>query len=180
MHVMNPLIRPSTPDDLTAITRIYAHHVVHGTGSFEIDPPDVADMTRRRDDVLSRGLPYLVAELDQQVVGYAYANVFRPRPAYRFAVENSVYVDATQHRSGLGRALMQSLIERCEAAGMRQMVAVIGDSANQGSIGLHTSLGFQPAGVLRSTGWKHGRWLDTVFMQRPLGPGDSQAPAVGA
>jgi phosphinothricin acetyltransferase len=177
---MKPLIRPSTLDDLSAITRIYAHHVLHGTGSFEIDPPDVAEMTRRREDVLSRGLPYLVAELDQQVVGYAYANVFRPRPAYRFAVENSVYVDATQHRSGLGRALMHVLLERCETAGMRQMVAVIGDSANLGSIGLHTSMGFQPAGVLRSTGWKQGRWLDTVFMQRPLGPGDSQAPAAGA
>ena len=177
---MSPLIRPSTPHDLPAITRLYAHHVLHGSGSFEIDPPDLVEMTRRREEVLSRGLPYLVAEHEGQVVGYAYANVFRPRPAYRFAVENSVYVDATRPRAGVGRALMQALIARCETAGMRQMVAVIGDSANQGSIGLHTALGFQPAGVLRSTGWKHGRWLDTVFMQRPLGCGDTQAPPAQA
>ena len=167
-------IRPSTNVDLLAITRIYAHHVVHGRGSFELDPPDLAEMTRRREDVLSRHLPYLVAEWASEVVGYAYANVFRPRPAYRFAVEDSVYVDANHAGRGIGRALMLELLHRCEAAGMRQMVAVIGDSDNHGSIALHASLGFEHAGLLRSTGWKHGRWLDTVLMQRSLGPGDTE------
>lgn len=167
-------LRTSTSSDLAAITRIYAHHVLHGTGSFEIDPPDITEMSARRDQVLARGLPYLVAEQDGLVIGYAYANVFRPRPAYRTTVENSVYVAATHAGQGIGRVLMSELIQQCEAAGMRQMIAVIGDSANQGSIGLHKALGFQPAGLLRSSGWKHGRWLDTVLMQRALGPGDSQ------
>jgi L-amino acid N-acyltransferase YncA len=166
-------IRSSIDADLPAITRIYTHHVLQGSGSFEIEPPDETEMRRRREDVLYRQLPYLVAQQGTEVVGYAYANVFRPRPAYRFSAEDSVYVDARYLGQGIGRALLQELVQRCEAAGMRQMVAVIGDSANHGSIALHASLGFKPAGVLRSTGWKHGRWLDTVMMQRALGPGDS-------
>ena len=171
-----PLIRPSLDTDLPAITAIYAHHVMHGRGSFELSPPDLAEMARRRLDVLGKGLPFLCAEENGQVQGYAYANHFRPRPAYRFSVENSVYVAADAPRQGLGRALMAELMRQCELAGARQMIAVIGDSANAGSIGLHTALGFRPAGVLKSSGWKHGQWLDTVLMQRALGQGDQDAP----
>lgn len=171
-----PLIRPSLDTDLSAITAIYAHHVTHGRGSFELTPPDTAEMARRRQDVLDKGWPFLVAEENGQVQAYAYANHFRPRPAYRFSVENSVYVTPDLPRKGLGRALMAELMRLCELAGARQMIAVIGDSANHGSIGLHTSLGFQPVGVFKSSGWKHDRWLDTVFMQRSLGLGDQQAP----
>ena len=174
------LLRNATDDDLIAIQSIYAHWVTHGTGSFELEPPTVDEIAKRRADVLAKGLPYLVAEDTGRVVGYAYANWSRPRPAYRFTVENSVYVDKGSHRGGIARLLMAELLTRCEAAGARQMVAVIGDSANTGSIGLHTAMGFEHIGTLRSTGWKFGRWLDTVFMQRPLGLGDGTAPAQGA
>ena len=166
-------IRDVLDADLAAITRIYAHHVLNGTGSFEIEPPDEAEMRRRHALVTQAGWPYLVAEHEGRIIGYAYANQYRPRPAYRYCVEDSVYVDAELQRSGAGRALVAELVARCEAIGARQMIAVIGDSANIGSIGLHQALGFEVAGVLRNTGWKFGRWLDTVYMQRALGQGAS-------
>ncbi len=172
------LLRNATNDDLPAIQSIYAHWVTHGTGSFELDPPTLVEMDKRRADVLSKGLPYLVAAESAGVVhGYAYANWFRPRPAYRFSVENSVYVHPTACRSGVARLLMTELITRCEQAGARQMVAVIGDSANAGSVGLHAAMVFRHIGTLQSTGWKFNRWLDTVFMQRALGLGDASAAA---
>ena len=167
------LIRPSTEADLPAVTAIYGHHVQHGTGSFELDAPDLAEMDRRRADVLARGLPHLVASQGNEVLGFAYAGAFRPRPAFRFLAEDSVYIHADHAGQGLGRALLAELLRHCEAVGIRQMLAVIGDSANAGSIGLHTSLGFAHTGILKASGWKHGQWLDTVFMQKALGAGDS-------
>ena len=169
------LLRNATDADLPTVQSIYGHWVTHGTGSFELDPPTVAEMTKRRADVLAKGMPYLVAEEAGVVCAYAYANWFRPRPAYRFSVENSVYVHPDARRVGMARLLMAELITRCEQAGARQMVAVIGDSANLGSIGLHAALGFRHIGTLQSTGWKFDRWLDTVFMQRALGLGDTSA-----
>jgi len=170
------LVRPSIEADISAITAIYAHAVGHGTASFEVEPPDEAEMARRRQAVLAGGYPYLVAEIDGTLAGYAYAGAYRPRPAYRFTVEDSIYVAPDRQGSGVGRALLVALIEACEALGFRQMVAVIGDSASQGSIRLHESLGFRPVGVLEAIGFKHGRWLDTVLMQRPLGHGASMPP----
>lgn len=167
------LIRPSTPEDLPAITAIYGDAVLTGTGTFELDSPDLAEMTRRRDDVLSKGLPWLVAERNGQVLGYAYANHFRPRRAYRFCLEDSIYLARDARGQGVGRVLLAELLGRCEALGARQMLAVIGDSANAGSIGLHAAAGFAHTGVLKASGWKFGRWLDVVLMQRALGPGDS-------
>ena len=167
------LIRPSTEADLPAIQAIYAHAVLHGTGTFETDVPDVAEMTRRRTEVLSRSLPFIVAEVDGEVTGYAYANYFRPRMAYRYCLEDSIYVAPAAQGRGLGKLLLAELIARCEAAGGRQMLAVIGDAENKGSVGLHTALGFQHTGVLKSSGWKFGRWLDVVLMQRQLGQGDT-------
>jgi L-amino acid N-acyltransferase YncA len=173
------LLRNSIDADLEAVQTIYAHWVAHGTGSFELEAPTVADMRTRRADVLSKGLPYLVATQDGVIAGYAYANWFRPRPAYRFSVENSVYVHPDLRRSGVARLLMAELLTRCEQAGARQMIAVIGDSANTGSIGLHTAMGFRHIGTMQSTGWKFDRWLDTVLMQRTLGWGDTSAPVTG-
>jgi L-amino acid N-acyltransferase YncA len=170
------LIRPSEPADLAAITRIYAHAVDHGTGTFELEAPDEAAMAQRRDAVLANGLPWLVAERDGVVLGYAYANHFRPRRAYRFCVEDSIYLDESARGQGLGRLLLAELMARCEARGARQMLAVIGDSANAGSIGVHRACGFDPVGVLKSAGWKFGRWLDVVMMQRSLGVGDRTEP----
>jgi L-amino acid N-acyltransferase YncA len=175
---MTTLIRPSLDTDVPAISAIYGHHVEHGTGSFEITPPKSQEMANRRQAVLDNALPYLIAEVNGQVMGYAYANVFRPRQAYRFTLENSVYVHHQMGRQGLARALMAELLARCEQAGARQMIAVIGDSSNAGSIGLHLSLGFQQVGLMRATGWKHGRWLDTVLMQRNLGPGEATSPSI--
>ena len=172
------LLRNATDADLPAIQLIYAHWVNHGTGSFELTPPTVDDMLARRADVLAKGMPYLVAEHAGAVQGFAYANWFRPRPAYRFSVENSVYIHPQACRGGVARLLMAELMTRCEQAGARQMIAVIGDSANTGSIGLHAAMGFRHIGTMHSTGWKFDRWLDTVFMQRQLGPGDSSAPAL--
>ena len=166
------LLRSAVDADLPAVQAIYAHWVENGTGSFELEAPSLDEMTKRRADVLSKGLPYLVAETDGQVIGYAYGNWFRPRPAYRFSVENSVYVRPDARRAGIARLLMVELLARCEMAGARQMVAVIGDSANAGSVGLHSALGFRHIGTLQSTGWKFNRWLDTVLMQRALGAGD--------
>ncbi len=171
-----PLIRPSRDGDLDAITAIYAHHVLHGTGTFEIDPPSRSDMAARRTEVLSRNLPWLVAEQDGKVLGFAYANWFKPRPAYRFSAEDSVYVAEAARGSGIGRALLLALMEQAEATGVRQLMAVVGDSANTGSIKLHQSLGFEHIGLMRSVGWKHGAWRDIVLMQRPLGSGDAQSP----
>lgn len=173
-------IRPSTVADLPAITAIYGWNVEHGTGTFELEAPDLAEMTRRRDDVLSKGLPWLVAEQAGRVLGYAYANHFRPRRAYRFCLEDSIYLAPEAHGQGIGKRLLAALIDQCEAAGARQMLAVIGDSANAGSIGVHRSLGFEHTGMLRASGWKFGRWLDVVLMQRALGPGDTTVPPDGA
>lgn len=170
------LLRPSTEADLTAITTIYAHHVLHGTGTFELEAPDEAEMARRRADVVGKGLPWLVAEDAGRVLGYAYANHFRPRRAYRFCVEDSIYIAPDAQGRGVGRLLLAELLARCEAAGARQMVAVIGDAANAGSIGVHRALGFEHTGVLKASGWKFDRWLDVIFMQRALGPG-AGAPA---
>ncbi len=172
------LIRPSTPDDLPAITAIYADAVRHGTGTFELDPPDPLEMARRRDDVQSKGLPWLVAEDgSREMLGYAYANHFRPRRAYRFCLEDSIYLRPSAHGRGLGKLLLAELMARCEALGARQMLAVIGDSANGGSIGVHAALGFAHTGVLKASGWKFDRWLDVVLMQRALGLGESTSPA---
>ncbi len=169
------LLRNATESDVTTIQSIYAHWVRYGTGSFEIEPPDVAEMSRRRAEILSKGLPYLVAEHQGSVMGFAYANSFRPRPAYRFTVENSVYVHPDALRLGMARLLMAELLTRCEQWGARQIIAVIGDSANEKSIGFHAQMGFRHMGTLHATGWKFGRWLDTVMMQRALGKGSSEA-----
>ena len=170
------LLRPSRPEDLPAITAIYGWHVANGSGTFELDAPDEAEMASRRDDILAKGLPWLVIEHGAQVLGYAYANHFRPRRAYRYALEDSVYVAPEAQRRGLGRVLLAELIARCEALGARQMYAVIGDSANAGSIGVHKALGFTEVGVMRAAGWKFDRWLDVVILQRRLGPGEHSAP----
>ena len=171
-----PTIRPSTDADLPAITAIYEYHVLNGTGTFEIDPPTVADMTARRADVLGRGLPWLVAEQDGRVVGFAYANWFKPRPAYRFSAEDSIYVAQDARGLGLGRTLLTELSAAAEAAGVRKLLAVIGDSANAGSIGVHRALGFTEVGVMRSVGWKFGAWRDIVLMEKTLGEGDTTSP----
>lgn len=181
MSVPSPaslLLRPSAPDDLAPIQAIYAESVINGTGTFETEAPSVEEMARRRDEVLSRGLPWLVAERGGIVLGYAYANYFRPRLAYRFCVEDSIYLAPTARGQGLGRLLLAELMARCEAAGARQMLAVIGDSQNAGSVGVHRSLGFAPVGTLQNVGWKFDRWLDVVMMQRPLGLAATQAPSV--
>jgi phosphinothricin acetyltransferase len=172
------LVRPSTPEDLFAITDIYADSVLRGTGTFELDPPDLMEMARRHDDVRSRGLPWLVAQQADDILGYAYANAFRPRPAYRFFVEDSIYLAPSARGQGIGRLLLAELIARCEARGARQMIAVIGDSANAGSVGIHAALGFEHCGLMRSAGWKFGRWLDVVLMQRALGAGDLTPPGI--
>jgi phosphinothricin acetyltransferase len=175
---MEPLlIRPSTADDVAAVARIYADAVEHGSATFETDAPDAAEMGRRRADVLARGWPWLVAERDGAVLGYAYANAFRPRPAYRYCLEDSIYLDPSAQGRGIGRLLLAELLAQCEARGGRQMLAVIGDSANAASIGVHRACGFAHCGVLRSAGWKFGRWIDVVLMQRALGEGDGTAPA---
>jgi L-amino acid N-acyltransferase YncA len=170
------VVRPSRPEDLAAITAIYAWNVEHGTGTFELEAPSADEMARRRDEVIGRGLPWLVAESEGRVLGYAYANFFRPRMAYRFALEDSIYLDPAAQGRGLGRLLLAELLARCEAQGARQMLAVIGDSDNAASIGVHRALGFTDAGVLRSTGWKFDRWLDVVILQRALGLGDATTP----
>jgi L-amino acid N-acyltransferase YncA len=170
-------IRPSAETDLPAIQAIYAQAVLEGTGTFETEVPSVEEMTRRRAEVLGRHLPWLVAEREGVLLGYAYANYFRPRLAYRFCVEDSIYLAPDAQGQGVGRLLLAELMARCEAAGARQMLAVIGDARNAGSIGVHTALGFQHTGVLKSAGWKFGRWLDVVLMQRQLGSGDSTVPA---
>ena len=175
-----PLIRPSTEADLPAITRIYAHHVLHGAGTFETTPPTPEEMAGRRANVLGKGLPWLVAEEAGEVIGYAYGNWFKPRPAYRFSVEDSIYLAPEAAGKGLGRALLAELLATLERSGIRKVMAVIGDSANAGSIGVHTALGFQHVGVVKACGWKFGRWLDIVLMEKPLGLADSGPPEEGA
>jgi L-amino acid N-acyltransferase YncA len=170
-------IRPAAATDLPFITGIYDHAVRFGTATFELIPPDLAEMTRRFGVLRDGGFPYFVAVLDGRVVGYAYAGAYRPRPAYRFTVENSVYLQPAIHRRGIGMQLLLRLIIESEARGYRQMIAVIGDSANAGSIGVHTRCGFQMIGTHPSVGFKFGRWLDTVMMQRALGDGGATLPA---
>jgi len=170
------LLRPSTPDDLPAVTTIYAWNVLNGTGTFELEAPDLAEMTRRHADLVSKDLPWLVAERNKEVLGFAYANHFRPRRAYRFCLEDSIYLAPQAAGQGIGRLLLAELIAQCEARGARQMLAVIGDSANTASIALHQALGFEHTGRLKAAGWKFERWLDVVLMQRNLGLGDSNAP----
>ncbi len=170
------VIRDVADEDMEAVREIYSHHVLEGLASFEEITPDVAEMTRRRDALLEQGYPYRVAVQDGRVKGFAYASSYRPRPAYRHTVENSVYVDVNTHRQGIGRKLLEDLIEKCTAMGYRQMVAVIGDSDNNPSIGLHAEQGFEVAGTLPSVGFKFGRWVDTVIMQRSLGDGDETLP----
>lgn len=171
-----PFIRPSHDADLPAITAIYAHHVLHGTGTFETTPPTQTDMTGRRADVLAKGLPWLVAEEEGQVLGFAYCQWFKPRPAYRFSAEDSIYLAPEAAGKGLGTLLLNDLIVRAQALGVRKLIAVIGDSANVGSVGVHRKAGFAQVGVLQSCGWKFGRWLDVVLMDKTLGDGDSTSP----
>jgi len=172
----SPEIRPATEADLPFITEIYEHAVRYGTATFELIPPDLAEMTRRFRALTENGFPYLVAAVDGSVIGYAYAGPYRPRPAYRFTVENSIYLKPAIHRRGIGLLLMQRLLRECEARGYRQVVAVIGDSANAGSIGVHGKCGFQMIGTHPNVGRKFGRWLDTVMMQIALGEGASTVP----
>ena len=173
---MTVAIRPAVLADIQAITRIYAHAVDHGTASFELTAPDEGEMTRRFNELTTGGFPYLVAVIDGTVVGYAYAGPYRARPAYRFTVENSVYVAHDSHRRGVGKALLEALIKASTEKGFRLMVAVIGDSNQAASIGLHEAAGFKHAGVFENIGYKFDRWLDTVLMQRALGPGASKLP----
>jgi len=169
-------IRPAVIADLPSVTEIYADAVRQGTATFELVPPDLAEMTRRFQTLVDGGFPYLAAILEGRLAGYAYAGPYRPRPAYRFTVENSVYLQPAIHRRGIGYQLLQRLITECEARGFRQMIAVIGDSANAASIGVHSRCGFQMIGTHPNVGLKFGRWLDTVMMQRELGEGASTVP----
>lgn len=171
-----PIVRPSVDGDLAAVTRIYAHHVLNGTGTFETSPPSEDEMRSRRADVLGKNLPWLVLEVNGKVVGFAYGNWFKPRPAYRFSVEDSIYIATEASGKGLGKVLMTELMHQLERRGVRKVMAVIGDSANQGSIGLHRSAGFEQVGVIEACGWKFGRWLDIVLMQKSLGAGNTTAP----
>lgn len=173
-------IRPSAADDLPAIAAIYAQAVLHGTGTFETEPPSPAEMAARRDAVLASGWPWLAAVHDGQVLGYAYAYTFRPRAAFRYCLEDSIYLQPQAHGRGIGRLLLAELIARCEARGARRMLALIGDAANAGSIGVHRACGFEDCGVLTASGWKFGRWLDVVLMQRALGAGAGTPPAAAA
>lgn len=177
------LIRDAADTDMVSIQDIYAHHVLEGLASFEETPPDLAEITRRWNDILDAGYPYIVAETTGEnggkILGYAYASAYRPRPAYLHTVENSVYVAIGIHRQGIGRRLLEVLIERCTELGYRQMIAIIGDSGNDPSIGLHARLGFEKIGILPSVGFKFGRWVDQVIMQRPLGDGDEALPEAG-
>ncbi|MEQ9332356.1 N-acetyltransferase family protein [Thalassobaculum sp.] len=171
-----PTVRDSRDGDVAAIHGIYAFHVLHGLASFEEQPPAVDEMARRRAAVIAAGYPHLVAELDGAVVGYSYASAYRPRPAYRFTIENSVYVQDGLRGRGVGRALLGALIDRCEAGPWRQMIAVIGDTGNEPSIGLHAAFGFRRVGTLQAVGFKFGRWVDSVLMQRALGSGEGTDP----
>lgn len=170
------ILRDAQDNDMPAVQAIYAHHVIHGTASFELEPPTLEQMLQRRADICANGLPYLVIEREGEVVGYAYATLYRPRPAYRFTVEDSVYVREGMAGLGIGQRLLEAVIKRCTDGGRRQMVAIIGNSENVASIRLHERQGFRKVGVFESVGFKHGRWLDTVIMQRELGEGAGSTP----
>jgi phosphinothricin acetyltransferase len=170
------LIRPASLQDLPAVQSIYAYHVLHGLASFEEEPPPLEEMQRRYRDVTRQGLPYLAAEDKGEILGYGYCTLYRTRSAYRYTLEDSIYVKEGHQGKGIGKGVLAELIARCEELNYRQMIAVIGDSANAGSIKLHASLGFVRAGMLRSSGFKFGRWVDSVYMQRPLGTGDGAKP----
>ena len=170
------LIRPARAQDLPAIQSIYAHHVLHGLASFEEAPPPLEEMRRRYEEVTAQGLPYLAAEEQGEILGYGYCTPYRTRSAYRYTLEDSIYVKPGMQRKGIGKAVLAELIARCAALNYRQMIAVIGDSANAASIAVHASLGFVRAGNLRSSGYKFGRWVDSVYMQLPLGAGDGSKP----
>ena len=174
---MPPTVRSATPADIPAIAGIYAHAVINGTASFEIEPPDDNEMRQRMEGLLRGGYPYLVGAVgDAAILGFAYAGPYRPRPAYRYCVEDSVYIAPDAQGRGIGRLLLAALIAACEERGFRQMIAVIGDSAQAASIGLHRAEGFERVGTLGAVGYKHGRWLDSVLMQRRLGPGATEPP----
>ena len=173
------VLRDATDADLATIQTIYAHHVIHGLGTFEETPPDLAEIAARRAAVVGKGLPWLVAESGAKILGYAYAGPFRPRSAYRFALEDSIYVAPDAAGKGVGKTLLAELLRRCEAWGARQMVAVIGDSGNAGSIGVHRALGFEHMGKIAGVGFKHGRWVDVVIMQKRLGDGMDSLPPHG-
>ena len=174
---MMPTIRSARPDDIAAITRIYAHAVRHGTASFELDPPDEAEMARRMTAIRDGGFPYLAADVEGRLAGYAYASFFRTRPAYRFTLEDSIYVAPDRQARGIGRALLDRLIEESAARGFRQMIAVIGDSTRQqASIRLHTAAGFTLVGIFPDIGYKFDAWLDSVYMQRALGDEPTAPP----
>lgn len=172
------IVREIEPRDIEAVTAIYGHHVLTGFGSFEEVPPSTAEMSGRVAAVQALGLPYLVAD-DGEVAGFAYASAFRPRPGYRFTAEDSVYVAPRAMGRGIGRALLQAVIDRCSALGLRQLMAIIGDSGNAPSIGLHAALGFIHIGAANAVGFKHGRWVDIVWMQRPLNDGADSPPGGG-
>ena len=169
-------IRPATPDDLAAVQAIYAHHVLKGLASFEEVPPPREEIARRYREVTGQGLPWIIAQYGDRIAGYGYCALYRSRSAYRYSLEDSIYVHHEMHGRGIGSALLDELIGRCEALGYRQLIAVIGDSANAASIRLHAAAGFLRAGTLRSAGFKFDRWVDSVIMQRPLGPGDATKP----
>ncbi len=173
---MTITIRPSRDEDVAAITAIYAHHVLNGTGTFETEPPTASDMAARRADVLGKNLPYLVAEEAGEVLGFAYCNWFKPRPAYRYSAEDSIYLAEAARGRGLGSRLLAALSEAAEAAGIRKLIAVIGDSANAGSVGVHRAQGFTHVGVLKDCGWKFGEWRDVVLMEKVLGEGSTTRP----
>lgn len=177
---MTHLIRPSTTADCAIIATIYGHAVVHGTASWELEPPDLAEMIKRREALLAAGYPYLVAERDDEILGYAYAGAYRPRPAYRSTVEDSVYIAPAAQRQGIGRSLLTALIGECERRGFRQMMGIIGDGHGgaAGSLRLHQTLGFELLGIARAVGYKHGRWLDQMILQKSLGTGDLSPPSV--
>jgi phosphinothricin acetyltransferase len=172
-----PIIRPSQQQDVVGIAAIYAHHVLVGTGTFELEPPSLAEIESRRSDVLARGLPYLVVVDGKQILGFAYCNWFKPRPAYRFSAEDSIYMTPSAQGHGMGRALLIELAAQAERAGVRKLIAVIGDSSNVSSIAVHRSVGFTPVGILKSCGWKFDQWRDVVLMDLPLGLSDTSAPA---
>ncbi len=171
-----PIIRPSLDEDVAAIADIYGYHVRHGLASFEEEPPPVEEIARRRGEIVARGLPYLVAERGGRVIGYCYAGPFRPRTGYRFTLEDSIYIDAAETGRGIGRALLQPVLASCAKLGYRQMIAVIGGRETVASIRLHEALGFSHIGIMEAVGFKFGRWVDIVLMQRALAPGAAIAP----